>query len=376
MKRVTASELPGDFPPEHAVRLVRYLRGELTSEEQTDIERWIAADPERQALVAQLTAHWNAVPLRQAGVYDVEAALVRAKRPSAGARVETPARRSRGTRRHPSFWPPTSWRAGYLALAIGCIAAFAIAGSVVFRTAEHRTPRVAQASQWREYTTGRGQLAEISLNDGTSIWLGPATRLRVSQEYGTKERAVTLDGQALFTVVHDARLPFSVRTPRTVVEDLGTAFIVSDYRGDRTMQVVVASGIVALRKSRRARAGDTTNSTSLGPSITVTRGDLAQIDSAGVMTLRSGVDVSQYVSWTRGTLTFDHTPLRDAIGALNRWYDADVRLGDPALGSELITATLNTESFRQALQVMQTVLDVHVDRREKTVTLTRNQIRR
>ncbi|MDQ6829860.1 MAG: FecR domain-containing protein [Gemmatimonadota bacterium] len=373
---MTESELPDDFPPQLAVRLVAYFRRELTTPERTELERWVTAAPEREALVARLMADWQAVPLRQSGVYDVEAALVRAKRRSASARVEAPTRRSLDLRRIPAFKQTASRRAGYIALAVGCIAVLAMAGSVVLRYARHDATHVVQASQWREYTTGRGQLAEISLNDGTSIWLGPATRLRVSQAYGTTGRAVTLDGQALFTVMHDARLPFSVRTPRTVVEDLGTKFVVSDYRGDRTAQVAVESGIVALRKSQPESAGDTSSSPPLGASITATGGDLAQIDSAGVMTLRSGVDVSQYVSWTRGTLTFDHTPLRDAIGALNRWYDADVRLGDPALGSERITATLNTESFRQALQVIQTVLDVHVDRREKTVTLTRNQLRR
>lgn len=375
---------PGDFAPGDALRLTRYLRDELTAAERSDVELWIAADPERRSAVEQMAAHWRAVPLRQGGEYDVEMALSRVKHGASGLEVPLqtlqpdrdgiggtagePVRRIRYGRR--SF-ARSSWRAGHTALAIAGLAALVIAGFVVSRP-RHVTP-VAQAPQWREYTTGRGQLAEISLGDGTSVWLGPATSLRVAHDYGVKGRVVALDGEALFTVVHDATKPFSVRTPRTVIEDLGTRFVVSDYHGDRTVQVAVASGIVALQKSTRTVTGDSAGSAPRQASITMTRGDLAQIDSAGVMTLRSGVDVDQYLSWTRGALTFNHTPLRDAIGALNRWYDADVQLRDPALGKEMITATLNTESFMQALQVLQTVLDVHVEQHGKTVILSRNR---
>jgi ferric-dicitrate binding protein FerR (iron transport regulator) len=375
----------GDFAPADALRLARYLRDELTAAERSDVELWIAADPERRSAVEQLAAHWNAVPLRQGGEYDVEMALSRVKRGEGGLEVPVqtsqqdrdgiggavgePVRRIRYGRR--SF-ARSSWRAGHTALAVAGLAALVIAGVVVVSRPGHVTP-VAQAPQWREYTTGRGQLAEISLGDGTSVWLGPATSLRVAHDYGVTGRVVALDGEALFTVVHDAAKPFSVRTPRTVIEDLGTRFVVSDYRGDRTVQVAVASGIVALQKSTRTTTGDSTGSAPRQASITMTRGDLAQIDSAGVMTLRSDVDVDQYLSWTRGALTFNHTPLRDAIGALNRWYDADVRLSDPALGKEMITATLNTESFMQALQVLQTVLDVKIEQHAKTVTLSRNK---
>ena len=57
-------------------------------------------------------------------------------------------------------------------------------------------------------------------------------------------RELQLDGQAYFTVVHDARRSFVMHAAGSRVTDIGTAFVVRAYGEDAEVKVVVAEGSV------------------------------------------------------------------------------------------------------------------------------------
>jgi ferric-dicitrate binding protein FerR (iron transport regulator) len=227
----------------------------------------------------------------------------------------------------------------------------AIAGTVVWRW---RAPAAA-----REYATARGQRAELSFSDGTRVLLGVDSRLRVPHDYGLRERAVELEGQAYFVVRHDARLPFRVRTRRGTTEDLGTAFDVRAYGEEQYLQVVVAAGRVALRG---AKGGDSV-------ALTLRPRDRAVIDARGNAITTSGVSLQQYLAWTRGALVFDDAPLRSVIAQLGRWYDLDIQTDDRSLDDERLTMSFTTQSADEAMTALAKVLDARVRRVERLVRL-------
>ena len=72
--------------------------------------------------------------------------------------------------------------------------------------------------------TKRGERLSRGLPDGTRLVLAPGSTLRHSSRYGSDERVVSLEGEAAFTVAHDAKRPFTVRTTRGTIRDLGTRF--------------------------------------------------------------------------------------------------------------------------------------------------------
>jgi transmembrane sensor len=118
--------------------------------------------------------------------------------------------------------------------------------------------------------------------------------------------------------------------------------------------VVVASGTVAVR--------------SVGPDITrpttlLGAGDLVRLEPAGRVTVRRGVDLRSSLAWTEGRLVFTDTPVADVIVRLNRWYDADVRLGDPALGALRFTASYGAVSEATVVRELATAIGARVQRR-------------
>jgi ferric-dicitrate binding protein FerR (iron transport regulator) len=183
----------------------------------------------------------------------------------------------------------------------------------------------------------------------------------VGTAFDSLTREVTLEGEAYFDVIHDARRPFVVHVRNAVVRDVGTRFSIRAYPGDSAVRVLVTQGNVRLGRSLKGDSADAL----LG------RGMLARIDAAGATTIRTRVDTLRYVSWTSGVLTFTSTPLREVVTELGRWYDVEFQLADSALGARRISANIGNQPLPRLLDQLAVMLDVHVSRGGRRITLTR-----
>lgn len=222
----------------------------------------------------------------------------------------------------------------------------------------------------REIRTAPGQLSVLTLRDGTRLTLAPASVLRYdTSRYGADSRDVELDGEAFITVAHDSRLPFTVRTKRGIVQAIGTAFDVSVFDGE-ALRVVVAEGRVALHASATRKAGERIDA---GQGTMLVKGDRARVGTSGTVRVEHGVNVARLIGWTAGRLAFDGTPLREVIPVLERWYDLEIRLTDPALADRRLTATFATEPVSQFLNRVALALDLHVSRDGRFVALSARQ---
>lgn len=56
-----------------------------------------------------------------------------------------------------------------------------------------------------------GQRAQMDLPDGSVVWLNSQTTLTYDENFGKKDRKVTLDGEAYFEVAHNKEIPFMCR---------------------------------------------------------------------------------------------------------------------------------------------------------------------
>ncbi|MFI5245889.1 MAG: FecR domain-containing protein, partial [Gemmatimonadales bacterium] len=73
-----------------------------------------------------------------------------------------------------------------------------------------------------QYRTTRGQYATIHLTDGSEVTLAPESRLAIAALFGNSSRDVKLDGEAIFSVKHDAAHAFRVSAGGALIEDIGT----------------------------------------------------------------------------------------------------------------------------------------------------------
>lgn len=94
-------------------------------------------------------------------------------------------------------------------------------------------------------STRNGSRTEITLPDSTQVWLNGGTRLTYVNNFSNRPvREVYLSGEAFFDVVHNKRKPFIIHTQKMDIEDLGTAFDVKSYPGDRTFETTLLRGEV------------------------------------------------------------------------------------------------------------------------------------
>ena len=342
-------------------RLAAYWAGECGPTDAGEIERWIAAHPERAELVARLKLLWDAHgvggPTVDAAAVDsawhafqrVAAAESRAPRPAHRPEI-APRRVGRiGTE------SGKTWRSSAIAAAL----LVALGLGLAIRAG---TRGASLTSRGHEYATVAGQRLSITLADGTRATLAPMSRLRIAADYGREAgtaRDVELDGEAYFAVAHDAAHPFAVHAGGAVARDVGTTFDMRAYPEDVGARIAVAEGAVAVSRAA-VRAAP------LGTLITA--GAIATVSKDGVA-VEHGADVASLTGWTRGELVFQDAPLRDVILELARWYGADIRLGDPAIGERHVRGTIRDESVTAALDLVVQAVGARYERRGGRVTI-------
>ncbi len=249
------------------------------------------------------------------------------------------------------------WRPAQLIAASLVLAAVVSAGWVVFG-ARRSSYRPGGELAWQTTATRPGQRAAITLPDGSRISLAPASSVRYAWVDGAPRQDVYLEGEAYFEVVHQAGRTFAVHAAGVVTEDIGTAFDVRAYGGDGAVRVAVRSGSVAVRA--RSHGG--------GAGLVLRAGEVARADSVHAP-VRLAEDAGEYFGWTEGRLVFHRATVAEIVPQLERWYDLEIRVSDPALREQVLTFSLEQETPEQALDLIVELLQVHYERRGRVVTL-------
>lgn len=206
-----------------------------------------------------------------------------------------------------------------------------------------------------EMATQVGQQASIRLTDGTVVTIGPLSRLRVSGDFGTNNRTVVLDGEALFEVSSNAKIPFIVSTQQSVVRVLGTKFNVNSF-GDTTT-VAVVDGKVSLESADHT-----------APGVVVMAGYIGRFTAAGDVSLLRD-DVMPYVSWVNRRFVYRDERMSTVLNHLSRWYGVHFTVDDSSFFQRTITADWDNRSFESVLQSLRTAFHLKYEREGEDVKL-------
>ncbi len=218
-----------------------------------------------------------------------------------------------------------------------------------------------------DYRTSRGQYATIRLADSTAVTLAPESHLSVSARFADGEREITLEGEAIFSVRHDARHPFRVRTHGALIEDIGTRFDLRAYPGDAAVTVAVVEGTVSLGADRPDSAARAAHGGS-APMV-LRQGEVGTLDQQGVVASGHPQNVRSYLDWADGRLSFVDRPLPEVLRTIARWYDLDVRVDDERLAHRLVTADFVRQSSSEMIDALAVAMDATVERSGRVVTL-------
>jgi transmembrane sensor len=357
------------------VLLARYVAGECTAAEAREIEARFAQQPSLQRRVEELRLLLGVeVP---SGAWDTDAMWAQLRErtvdadPECGERAAAPlpagVARGRSSQSRRLRWISGERRLTSLASAAAILLVVAGAGALWLGT-RGRPPAIESAPETADghYTTSRAQYATINLSDGSQVTLAPESRLTIPARFGQGVRVISLDGEAIFSVHHDAAHPFRVRARGALVGDIGTRFDLRAYANEATVTVAVAEGAVTLARARGGSGGVPGNDTA---GIVLHRGDVGSLGQSGDATSTRAARVARYLGWADGRLSFVSRPLPEVLVTIGRWYDLDVRVPDARLASRLVTAEFSTQAPSEMIDALALAVDASVEREGRVVTL-------
>jgi len=157
-----------------------------------------------------------------------------------------------------------------------------------------------------EVATQAGERRALTLEAGTSIHLNGASVIVLDRK--NPRFAELKQGEALFTVRHDAARPFAVQVGKDRLVDVGTQFDV--VRTAKEMRVAVAEGAVVFDPD--------------GPKLALARGDTLRV-SANVA-VRGKMAPDQVGGWRDGRFVYAGEPLSRVAEDLSRYAGAPVEV--------------------------------------------------
>ncbi|SIN93835.1 FecR family protein [Chitinophaga niabensis] len=171
----------------------------------------------------------------------------------------------------------------------------------------------ANAQEYHTITTPAGGQYQVTLPDGSHVWLNAASSLRYPVKFGQQERLVELSGEAYFEVnKQTGGRPFIVQTGGQQVQVLGTHFNISGYANDAAIKTTLLEGSVRVRNTP-------------GNTVLLKPGQMAVNNQTQGPIRVTAADVEDVMAWKNGLFIFNNEHIRDIMTKLARWYDIDVQ---------------------------------------------------
>ena len=194
-----------------------------------------------------------------------------------------------------------------------------------------------------EFSTRLGEHRQVALPDGSIIDLNSRSIVAVHYEKG--RRGVDLkQGEAMFSVEHDASRPFVVAAGAGQVTVTGTRFDVR--RDDDQTRVAVEAGTVRVQ----GRSADQV--------VTLTSGRGTHVDSKGLVVAAYAVNTEELTAWRTGKLVFNNATLGEVAREVSRYREQPLRVSTPAVGNLRLTRVFKANDTDALLKALPHILPV------------------
>lgn len=204
----------------------------------------------------------------------------------------------------------------------------------------------------------RGGVYNLSLADGTRVWLNSESSLSYPVSFNGNTRKVVLKGEAYFEVAKNPEKPFLVSTAFTDIKVLGTKFNVNAYAEDSYNAVTLAEGEVKL-------SGIETSSSNAP--IFLKPGEQATLDKNTNQFEVTHVNTAIALAWKDGKFYFEKAPLDQILTRMARWYDFDFSFKDSALHKTRFTGVIDkNKTLTELLDVIKLTSNINYSLTQKS----------
>lgn len=198
-----------------------------------------------------------------------------------------------------------------------------------------------------------GKRSNVTLSDGTEVWLNSGTELHFPSAFKGKTREIHVNGEVFIDVAHNQEIPFILHTHDMNIVVQGTSFNVSAYKDDSIKTIVLVEGKVKIGRGENFIA-------ELQPN--------EKIDITTYNIRKETVDVSEYISWRKGVLEFNGTEMSEILKKIGRYYNVQFEgVKEVPLHKQTLSGKLFLSSNLDSVMTSMSILSSTVYKRENNM---------
>jgi len=165
---------------------------------------------------------------------------------------------------------------------------------------------------YNQVVTPKGRKWQLTLGDGTKVWLNAASSIRYPISFVGKERIVDVSGETYFEVAPDKNRPFRINiVSKGQIQVLGTHFDVNAYDDEDAVRTTLLEGSLKVIRG--------------GSSSLLSPGQQAVLGNATKdIKVINDANIDEVMAWRNGRFIFSDMDLKTIMRQLTRWYDVDV----------------------------------------------------
>ena len=211
-----------------------------------------------------------------------------------------------------------------------------------------------------------GKTLSVTLDDGSVVKLNAGSELYYPSSFAhLNTRKVTLKGEAFFQITKNPLKPFVVQTDETFTQVYGTVFNISSYEDDDEIEVVLVEGSVGVGNEVSFKEKDLMM---LKPSQKITSSK--KIKDSFIV---ENVDITPYVSWVEGIMSFENANMSQITKKLERQFDVKIINENNELEQRQFTGAFDTESIESILKTIQAHTNFKYVKNGKVITIKKTK---
>lgn len=198
-----------------------------------------------------------------------------------------------------------------------------------------------------------GQRAELTLSDGTKVWLNAKTTFTFPDRFDSNQRNVKLEGEAYFDVIHNENAPFVIQTEKYNVKVLGTEFNVRAYNEETIgpFETALINGSVEIESM------DHSTKKLLQPK------EKAYADN-GCLQVEPIIEYDQYL-WKEGLICFDDNNLAEIFKKLDFYYNIPIKVNNEKILEKRYTGKFrSSDGIEHILKTLQLKTKFRYEKKE------------
>ena len=230
-----------------------------------------------------------------------------------------------------------------------------------------------------EVATKKGSKSFIKLPDGSQVWLNADSKLTFNENFASKTREVSLNGEAFFDVFHDAEHPFIIHTGKADVKVLGTTFNIRNYAQDKTMEATLIKGKIEVTLTDRPDEKIIihpkekiiiSKESSIAVNSKIKSGnDLSAINRVILTTVTLKDTLIAETGWMKDKMVFVNQPLEKIAEELERKFAVIVLFKSNTVKQYRYTGVFDKETVKEILHIIQLSRKINYTINDKTIII-------